>query len=191
MGWTFPYSTTSRDQVVDYLLREYGDPGLCEIIDHSRRGNVLYAVFHHHPKDYRFIVVFLLQGPSPRARRQGDRTWGYKDMDESMGPCYYGCPERLLRQSDVHDEQAVAWREACRQQRVTNARLRHLSRQLQAGQILQVAAGWDANGQRMKPVEFVRSYSPTFFIGKDEAGKLWRYRWSSVVITSDQKKEVA
>lgn len=184
MGWTTPHSTDSRDQLVEWLLREQNNPGHCEIIDHSRRGSVLYTVFRHIPKRYRFIVVFLLEGPTPAARRAGDRSWGYRDMDESMGPFVYDCPERLLRQSDLQDDRAVEWRESCRRQRWEHAARRKLASECRAGDCLQLEAGCDHDGQLTTTVIFVRAHTATFFIGKDTDGKLWRYRWDRVVFTA-------
>lgn len=37
--------------------------------------------------------------------------WGYKDMEESMGPFYYTCPLRLL---DIAPEENSEWREHVR-----------------------------------------------------------------------------
>ncbi|QEA38628.1 hypothetical protein FGL86_05735 [Pistricoccus aurantiacus] len=187
MGWTIPHSMNSRDQLVEWLLREQNNPGHCEIIDHSRRGNVLYTVFRHLPKQYRFIVVFLLEGPTPASRRAGDCSWGYRDMDESMGPFVYDCPERLLRQSDLQDDQAVEWREHCRRQRRERAARRKLASECRAGDRLQLKAGCDRDGQPTATVVFVRAHTATFFIGKDTDGKPWRYRWSSVVIDTPLK----
>jgi hypothetical protein len=38
---------------------------------------------------------------------------GYKDMDESMGPYYYDCPESFIKISpvDPEDKNSIAWRE--------------------------------------------------------------------------------
>jgi len=41
---------------------------------------------------------------------------GYKDMDESMGPCESECPERILRLlTPTSHEYALAWRKRCRE----------------------------------------------------------------------------
>jgi hypothetical protein len=44
-----------------------------------------------------------------------DYDMGYKDMDESMGPCESECPERILNLLTPTDyEYALAWRQRCR-----------------------------------------------------------------------------
>lgn len=55
-------------------------------------------------------VVFLVQF------RHGDQQYnfGYKEMDETMAPYYYRCPERILRQlTPTLSESAVRWRAKC------------------------------------------------------------------------------
>ena len=132
-------------------------------------------------------MVFLLQGPTPAARHDGDHDWGYKDMDESMGPCYYDCPERLMRQSDVDDANAVEWREACRHKRRERAQLRQLLKACRPGDRLQLKTGWSREGPLTATVIFVRHHTSTFFIGKDQDGKRWRYRWGNVVISDSSE----
>lgn len=54
--------------------------------------------------------VFLLDY---RTSEHGHDT-GYKDMDESMGPCECECPERILRLlTPTSHEYALAWRKRC------------------------------------------------------------------------------
>jgi len=56
--------------------------------------------------------VFLLDY---RTSESGHDT-GYKDMDESMGPCESECPERILRLlTPTSHEYALAWRKRCRE----------------------------------------------------------------------------
>jgi len=44
-----------------------------------------------------------------------DYDMGYKDMDESMGPCESECPERILNLLTPTDhEYALTWRQRCR-----------------------------------------------------------------------------
>ncbi len=55
-------------------------------------------------------LVFLLD------YRPNDRNFdtGYKDMDETMGPCESECPERILQLlTPTTHEYALAWRQRC------------------------------------------------------------------------------
>jgi hypothetical protein len=58
---------------------------------------------------------------------------GYKDMDETMHPYYYGCPERILSKlSPTDDPRALAWRDGCRRQ----AERKRLIKSLTPGTVL-------------------------------------------------------
>jgi hypothetical protein len=46
-------------------------------------------------------------------KRQG-HEFGYKAMDDSMQPFYYGCPEKILNQlTPTDDPGSNKWREQC------------------------------------------------------------------------------
>lgn len=109
MGWLIGWD--SKAEVVAHLLAERDENHVKQ--DHALVGNVLYVVYRRADKGYRYIAVFLIGTDGSR----GARNWGYKDMDEGMGPCYYTCPERLLAQSDVNEGYAPKWREQCREAR--------------------------------------------------------------------------
>ena len=128
MGWLFCEPT--RDALVKQLLRD------CEtdhttLVDHAVHGNELYAVLRRKDTGLRFIVVILMQGT--RGAYHGVYRWGYKDMDESMGPYAYNCPERLLAQSDCQHESSVAWREHCREVRAARTKHGRFIKQLKPG----------------------------------------------------------
>lgn len=110
MGWLFCEPT--RDALVRRLKDRCNNDSY-ELIDSATRGNEFYAVLRRKDTGLRFIAVCLMRG-TPGNFHPDDIRWGYKDMDESMGPCYYNCPERLLAQSDDQSEYAVGWRAACR-----------------------------------------------------------------------------
>jgi hypothetical protein len=55
------------------------------------------------PDGRRFINLDLID-------KSGDQ-WGYKDMDESCGPCYYDCPLAFLDEATAPDNDfANDWR---------------------------------------------------------------------------------
>lgn len=56
---------------------------------------------------HRFIILFLMRCEA--------RCWGYKDIDESMGPCEVNCPISYIeRATEPVNEYARAWRERVR-----------------------------------------------------------------------------
>lgn len=106
MGWLFKYGYT-RKSLADDIIRQCGD----NAADSSLVGNNLYVLYkcqsNGQPNGQLAVLCFKLQG----GREDG---WGYKDMDESMGP--YGmndCPKRIYQRSTMMDENAVAWRKRC------------------------------------------------------------------------------
>lgn len=54
-------------------------------------------------------------------------VWGYKDMDETMGPCSYKCPASILALlTPTDDAMANEWREKCRNAIVESKKKREL-----------------------------------------------------------------
>lgn len=116
MGWLFGWS--SKKDLVDHLVRQ--DGGNCAVIDHSLRGNNLWLLCQRKDSGFKFIVLCKLKyakGAGP-----WDHEWGYKDIDESMGPCELDCPEKFLAQSDDTSPYGTAWRESCRRWRRERAK---------------------------------------------------------------------
>ncbi|XEG74731.1 hypothetical protein QA447_11045 [Pseudomonas sp. abacavir_1] len=114
MGWLF--SSRTRAELIQDLIRpEDTARAYVRVLVHTLRGNVLWSVTEVtaktegvHPdlapgESMRYIRCDLLQ------RSSGE--WGYKAMDESMGPYYYSCPLRYL---DMAKELSPGWREKVR-----------------------------------------------------------------------------
>ena len=135
MGWTFPYGATRRQAIAEVTAGwklEDGSGVGCETLRHCARGNVVYVVMEstrRNGEKYRFIAVHLLQ------RSEGD--WGYKSMDEDMGPYNYNCPVSYIElaeempPSEGMGKNANAWRAEVRRR----AALR--SRKYTVGQIVE------------------------------------------------------
>jgi len=111
MGWLF-CKDWNRKQTIDNCTRnwetvdEYGNLVQSTCIAHCYRGNafsgVLWTVWERtftrngvegRPTE-RWIGCDLLK--YYRGAPYRDQGWGYKDMEESMGPCYYSCPKKYL-----------------------------------------------------------------------------------------------
>ena len=93
----------SRQDVVDDLVQQYSTGGFT-IIDRkaTQFGRHLWMLIQ--PKEGpSFICLFLLSS------YKGD--WGYKPVDESMGPAQWDCPVSLIQQADPPTtEYATNWR---------------------------------------------------------------------------------
>ena len=108
MGWLYSNRWDSKLSLLAYL-RSYERWGSdYTILKTTCNGNRHWYVAEH--KDgVRFIGLDLM------ASGGGD-GWGYKDMDESAGPCYYDCPLAYLDLVANHNPVAFAaeWREKVR-----------------------------------------------------------------------------
>lgn len=82
------------------------------------------------PGDVVAIVCLVRWNPRDKENLQ----FGYKDMDETMGPCEDGCPERILKLlTPTTYEHALDWRRRCL------ARLRTRSRKIEDGMRIKLA----------------------------------------------------
>jgi len=120
MGWLFTKGAT-RNEVIERLVAPWrhnkdGHVFEARTIKHCIRDNVLWAV-HDRLKDGErdpawpaFIGCYLLEC-------QLGYGWGYKDMDETMGPYYYTCPVSYLDLAgEPRNDAARKWREQVRRQ---------------------------------------------------------------------------
>lgn len=110
MGWLVPHGASRRDLITELTPTErLQGEGVFRTLRHCCRGNVLYAL-HESGKTAetkKWIGVYLLQ--------RFENGWGYKDMDESMGPNYYLCPVSYLDEADEPcNDYARQWRKDCR-----------------------------------------------------------------------------
>ncbi len=110
MGWTF--QAKPRDVKAD-LDGQF--TGKLRVLDSAIvAAREYYAAVEVVDGDKRevFAAVFMLQF-APKAH--DGMTFGYKDMDETMGPRIARCPERILDLLTPTDsEYAKVWRQRCR-----------------------------------------------------------------------------
>lgn len=132
MGWTFFSSNgRSRVELVKKELEYETDHFTQKVLDHSEVGSTVYLLVERRPKPgvkwepnatyvndddgaFRWIAVFLTKF-DPHAR--DGYNFGYKDLEESMGPLERQCPKRIITAaSPLRDETkgyAAKWRQAC------------------------------------------------------------------------------
>ena len=125
MGWFYPTGATRKD-LIEERVRSWeteanGVTVTSTCLAHRYRGNVSSAVLcsvwertfskdgEQVESEQRWIVCDLL-------RSQRDYGWGYKDMEESMHPYYYSCPQKYLNLVPLDQYGGNAeWREQVRQ----------------------------------------------------------------------------
>jgi hypothetical protein len=105
MGWLFTYGASRRDIINRLIQPEENEIRRWETVAYCVRGNVLWSVIKLTKKAEDIVENFIachLLGSSEGC------GWGYKDMTESMGPCYYTCPLKYLEMTPVANQ---AWRD--------------------------------------------------------------------------------
>jgi hypothetical protein len=109
MGWSITVGATRREIIKRRTRREENDSAVRECIANAVRGNNLWTVWEITRKPggdkERFIGLDLLG-------TDGEGNWGYKDLEESTGPCEVNCPLSFL---DLVPQAAnEGWRERVR-----------------------------------------------------------------------------
>ena len=131
MGWTSYqiYESPKKEldkmyigDLIDYKTKEV--VGHSEIVHSVLRGSVYYASVRQTFTDGRpetvSAAVCLVQY-SPKAHHD---NFAYKDMDETMGPFKYDCPENILNDlTPTENEYALQWRAECRKRIARNKKL--------------------------------------------------------------------
>lgn len=110
MGWTYYYAKywkkgkIDRKQELDSMFTNEH----YEVVKSRLVGTTYYGAIKHKDKDIVFGVVCLT--------KTDGYDFGYKDMDETMGPYAYDCPKSILDLlSPTDNEIANNWRKACRE----------------------------------------------------------------------------
>ncbi len=109
MGWLFSTRWDSKLALVAYLRGTERWTSDFKILKSTVRGSRHWYVAER-VDGVRFIGLDLMQAS------RGD-GWGFKDMDESCGPCYYDCPLSYLELaplSETCSSFAPQWREKVR-----------------------------------------------------------------------------
>lgn len=110
MGWMFPYHTFDRKTLIaERVASEISENYRIEVLRYCVRGNNLWKLVQvtRDEKSERFIVLDMMQ--------KSGGTWGYKDLDDGCGPCYYNCPLSYVDAcTPTTSEYANHWREQVR-----------------------------------------------------------------------------
>ncbi len=111
MGWSF-HSGSNRREMIEYLTREIkrDNGSVFRTVAQCCKGTVLYTVQENESADgdkSRFVCVYMLQNG-------GYEGWGYKDVDETMGPYQLTCPPKYFEIAGPTDSKtAQEWRDKC------------------------------------------------------------------------------
>jgi hypothetical protein len=126
MGWLFMYGLDGHSGPKQYLDAQctYERPTVTSKVLRSSlvRMRVYYAAVEHTFPDGKIDVwaAVCLVKYNPRAR--DGLIFGYKDQDETMGPCETECPAEILDLlTPTESEWANEWRGRCREFNSLNA----------------------------------------------------------------------
>lgn len=149
MGWLFGYY--ERRTLIEHLVNGNG----VKTLKHFLSGNNLWCVHEHDGQ--RWACLYLLRG-SPKVKND-PYNWGYKDVEETMGPNEISFPYTWLDLLTPTDSKyANEWR----------ARVKARGEKLQKAT---VGSKWQGYGHTF---EIIKRRGPTSFRAKDEYGETWR-----------------
>lgn len=112
MGWTF-YNIDKNTKTKDECRKEINENKNFRVIKDAMIGSVYYAAVAKIPgmTVCSFAVVFLTR----RKSSFGQVEFGYKAMEETVGPRESNCPTSILDLLTSTDNQwAREWRQRCR-----------------------------------------------------------------------------
>jgi len=152
MGWVYTYKEPGK-KVIDFFRKEfdfqredghYGKVLDCAVVN-MNTAYIAYEVGDAQGNRKVFAYVCLLHFV-PNAR--DGYNFGYKDMDETMGPNECDCPERILKLlTPTDNEYAKKWRERCWE----NIRKRKTRPKLEKGMMIEFnyplsfSDGWEGS----------------------------------------------
>ena len=157
MGWLFGWST--RKELVEHLINGNG----VKTIKSCSVGNNLWCVHEYTnaaSEAVRYACLYLIKGGS------GRDGWGYKDVDETMGPYKTNFPYTWLDLlSPIESEYANEWR----------ARVKARGERIKS---MKLGSKWKANDNTF---EIIERRSPTSFRAKDMYGDTYRVKLSQLL----------
>lgn len=207
MGWTSYHATyydkrgnIDRKKECDAYFEEGLNRGHYHVRKSAMQGSVYYAavetlkrfvkeesdgtrIYEDIPENERrtWGVVFLTS-----TDKKDYYNFSYKDMDESMGPYAYDCPESILDLlSETDNEYASEWRKRCREEAKRKKKKAKLSR-LNEGSIIRITYPYE-NGKYFKKGDVI-SLEKECVRQRIYKNKKRVYRWCSGRIYIPQSK---
>lgn len=157
--------------------------GKSTLLKHSVVGNIAYTLSEHpvageEGKTFKIISVIKI------VKDEGE--FGYKDMDESMGPFYYDCPQSILKESTIQTETAINWRNECAE--YAKNKKNHIKKVKKLKPEMKAGDKYDMG--HFGEVTFLYHYNKVSFAGKDSDGKIHAYKYKNIVEKLPKESEV-
>lgn len=111
MGWMSYDIWGSPKAECDRILNQKSENYESKVLKSYMKGNVYYAaVSLKTPEEECVYAAVFLTNYSPRATKE--YNFSVKEMDETVGPCYYDFPEKYLKLlTPTNSKYALEWRE--------------------------------------------------------------------------------
>lgn len=153
MGWSFRCDPQSKKSLIEERIRTQSnsDGTTWTVLAHSIRGNSLWKVVEvtkPGEESKRYIALDLL---GTGGQRGGG--WGYKDIDESMGPCETSCPLSYLAMVPDPGGYATGWREKVRAYHARRGQ------KLELGQQIKLTNGETYKITNLKPLRAIGNHN--------------------------------
>jgi hypothetical protein len=121
MSWTYTYKAKGVS-VSDFFSDNFNHENERTVskviacsVKNFKEAYMAYEILDKETQTRKVIAIVCLLNFN-----RGEYNFGYKDMDESMGPCAIGCPEKILKLlTPLPDDEtnstkwAKEWREKC------------------------------------------------------------------------------
>jgi hypothetical protein len=146
MGWLFPYECTTKQSLVDHVMRGWTDGAVVHATKRTKDGMWILCT----PKgyDHKIIGLYLME------KAQG--LWGYKDLDESSHPYYYDVPLDWLDKAPVANQ---AWRDGVHANLKKKIEMKEAAKKIVAGKTYKVNGSWKYGGKTLTQL-YVTSTKP-------------------------------
>ena len=97
MGWLFQHDPLAHETPADHFTREFtheSETTKATVLATATVHGTVYAAIRNPNKQTGYSYVFCAVILFKNSQRDG---FGYKDIDETMGPCEVDCPDRIMR----------------------------------------------------------------------------------------------
>lgn len=109
MGWLFSQRWSNRAEMLAHLRRPERFGESCELLRTTAVGNNHWYLARVKATGVVWIGLDLMKGGT-----RSQPGWGYKDLDESVGPVEVNCPLSFLDAASEPTGYAVDWRQHVR-----------------------------------------------------------------------------
>jgi hypothetical protein len=151
MGWYYGIDNSRKDVIREVTADTVFENGTSRTLQKCVKGNVLWSVREVTFKDGKVLKLIECN-----LLRKSGKDWGYKPMDESMGPYYFTCPLPYLDMAPVANEE---WRKTVREHHARTGKARNVLGSLSFGDTVVLRKGHTPSRLTLASKKPLRGYS--------------------------------